>query len=78
MIAHSEEMEDLEIGDWLWFPNMGAYTSVTASEFNGFPRPPYHSDEPRLYLPTLDRLKKQYASRFPKEIKTVTSVSILE
>jgi len=78
MIAHSEEMEELEVGDWLWFPNMGAYTSVTASEFNGFPRPPYHSDEPRLYLPTLEKLKRQYASRFPKEVKTVTSVSIVE
>ena len=33
------EAEELEIDDWLWFPNMGAYGSVTASEFNGF-RPP--------------------------------------
>jgi len=34
------EAEELEEGDWLWFPNMGAYGSVTASEFNGFPNPP--------------------------------------
>jgi ornithine decarboxylase len=34
------EAEELEVGDWLWFPNMGAYGSVTASEFNGFPNPP--------------------------------------
>jgi len=33
-------MEELEVGDWLWFPNMGAYTRATASEFNGFPTPP--------------------------------------
>ncbi len=33
------EMESLEVGDWLYFPLMGAYTSVTASEFNGFPKP---------------------------------------
>lgn len=33
-------MEELEVGDWLWFPNMGAYTRATASEFNGFPSPP--------------------------------------
>jgi len=32
-------MEELEVGDWLWFPCMGAYTSSTASEFNGFPKP---------------------------------------
>lgn len=39
MIAASHDMEELEIGDWLWWPNMGAYTTVTATEFNGFPRP---------------------------------------
>jgi len=33
------EMEELEVGDWLYFPLMGAYTSATASEFNGFPKP---------------------------------------
>jgi ornithine decarboxylase len=32
-------MEELEVGDWLLFPNMGAYTRATASEFNGFPKP---------------------------------------
>ena len=32
-------MERLEVGDWLYFPFMGAYTSSTASEFNGFPKP---------------------------------------
>lgn len=40
VIARSEDMEELEVGDWLWFPQMGAYTTVTASEFNGFPKPP--------------------------------------
>ena len=39
MIAKTPYMEELEVGDWLWFPNMGAYSSVTASEFNGFPKP---------------------------------------
>lgn len=32
-------MEEMEVGDWLYFPLMGAYTSATASEFNGFPKP---------------------------------------
>ena len=32
------DMEELEVGDWLWFPHHGAYTSVTATEFNGFPK----------------------------------------
>jgi len=29
----------LNIGDWLKVPDMGSYTNVTASEFNGFPKP---------------------------------------
>lgn len=79
MIAQSEEMEELEVGDWLWFPNMGAYTSVTASEFNGFPRPPYHADETTMFLPLVDTLKKGgFANEFPKAVKTVTPVSIVE
>jgi ornithine decarboxylase len=36
----SADAEMLEEGDWLWFPHMGAYTSVTSTEFNGFPKPP--------------------------------------
>jgi ornithine decarboxylase len=39
-IAKSPAMEELMEGDWLWFPNMGAYTTVTSTEFNGFPKPP--------------------------------------
>ena len=39
VIARAESMEELEVGDWLWFPAMGAYTRATASEFNGFPTP---------------------------------------
>lgn len=41
-------MENLEVGDWLYFPLMGAYTSATASEFNGFPKP--HLVEDAKYL----------------------------
>ena len=44
-------MEELDIGDWLWFPKMGAYTRATASEFNGFPRPETFSLEPYEILP---------------------------
>jgi ornithine decarboxylase len=39
VICYGSEMDELEIGDWLYFPWMGAYTSVTSSEFNGFPKP---------------------------------------
>ena len=77
MIADSKDMEDLEVGDWLWFPNMGAYSSVTASEFNGFPKPPMHGTDRSLFVPPVEQLKLEgYADRFPKEIQTVTAVSI--
>lgn len=39
IIGKSIETEELEVGDWLVVPNMGAYTTATSSEFNGFPKP---------------------------------------
>jgi ornithine decarboxylase len=38
-IGNSAAMEELEVGDWLYVPNMGAYTTATSTEFNGFPKP---------------------------------------
>jgi len=38
-IGTSNETEELFVGDWLYVPNMGAYTTATSTEFNGFPRP---------------------------------------
>jgi ornithine decarboxylase len=46
LIAFSEKMSELREGDWLCFPGMGAYTTSSSSEFNGFPRPCiYYQDE---------------------------------
>ncbi|KAI0216791.1 Ornithine decarboxylase [Lamellibrachia satsuma] len=37
-------LPELNIGDWLVFRNMGAYTTCMASEFNGMPKPHcYHT-----------------------------------
>jgi len=41
-------MDTMEVGDWLYFPMMGAYTSATASEFNGFPKPHTLVDNEKL------------------------------
>jgi len=38
-IANSISMETMNVGDWLYIPNMGAYTTATSTEFNGFPKP---------------------------------------
>jgi len=46
-------MEELVVGDWLYFPLMGAYTAATASEFNGFPKPDLVEDVNNL-LPTVE------------------------
>jgi len=39
IINPSIKLPVLNAGDWLVADNMGAYTNVTASEFNGFPKP---------------------------------------
>ncbi len=36
-ISQSEELPDLDIGDLLYSPNIGAYSSASATFFNGFP-----------------------------------------
>merc|ERR1712127_93931 len=36
VIARSVLLPELNIGDWLYFQNMGAYTMAAASCFNGF------------------------------------------
>ena len=62
-IADAAAMEELFVGDWLWFPNMGAYTRATASEFNGFPAPPIHvfkqtENVPNIIFPSSPFLAK--------------------
>jgi len=43
VIARSVLLPKLKIGDWLFFENMGAYTSAAASTFNGFnPSPKFY------------------------------------
>ena len=36
-LAEDIELPELHVGDWLSVENMGAYTLVSSSEFNGFP-----------------------------------------
>lgn len=41
-IVEQCNLPDLQVGDWLVFDNMGAYTVAAASTFNGFQRPDLH------------------------------------
>lgn len=42
-VVSSVLLPPLDIGDWLVFPDMGAYTLPVASTFNGFPVPKVHA-----------------------------------
>jgi len=42
VICKDIELPELEVGDWLYFKNMGAYTKAAASSFNGFQPPKSH------------------------------------
>jgi len=55
VIARAAQMEELEVGDWLWFPRMGAYTRATASEFNGFPMPEIFVENDSVSLPVEEK-----------------------
>jgi len=38
-ITRTARLPELQVGDWLYFENMGAYTIAASSTFNGFPKP---------------------------------------
>lgn len=41
-ISKKTMLPEMEIGDWIYFENMGAYTMAAASTFNGFMKPRIH------------------------------------
>ncbi|EZA54029.1 Ornithine decarboxylase [Ooceraea biroi] len=41
-VVENVMLHDMELGDWIIFENMGAYTLPVASPFNGFPIPKVH------------------------------------
>ena len=49
-VEESTMMRKMEVGEWLYYHNMGAYTSVASSNFNGFEKPKiyYFIDEKSL------------------------------
>jgi ornithine decarboxylase len=42
VIAKNISFPDMNLGDWVYFTNMGAYTIAAGSCFNGFERPPIY------------------------------------
>ncbi|KAE9548301.1 hypothetical protein FO519_008490 [Halicephalobus sp. NKZ332] len=49
-VEESSMMRQMKAGEWLYYPHMGAYTSVASSTFNGFEKPKtyYFIDENSL------------------------------
>ena len=39
LIVDDRVLPEVNIGDWLFFEDMGAYTMSASSTFNGFPKP---------------------------------------
>lgn len=49
-------MPELDVGDWLVFPSMGAYTTTMSSTFNGFlPASVCYAMDPKLRCPEGER-----------------------
>lgn len=45
-IQRGADLPEMQVGDWLMFPNMGAYTTSAGSAFNGF----NHLEAPTFYV----------------------------
>ncbi|NXS67894.1 DCOR decarboxylase, partial [Pandion haliaetus] len=52
-------MPELQVGDWILFENMGAYTVAAASTFNGFQRPTIHYVISRPAWQLMQQIKEQ-------------------
>lgn len=55
-IIENELMPELEVGEWIIFPDMGAYTMCASSEFNGFKRPIGYFVISNDYIPILQHI----------------------
>lgn len=76
-IAAAQQAEELMEGDWLWFPHMGAYTTVTSTEFNGFPKPDtlvVDTSRPEQ----LPELSEMYYEEWPQGVQYVSAVTVPE
>lgn len=57
-IAEHLQLPELQVGDWLLFDNMGAYTVAASSTFNGFQQSRIHYAMPRAAWDAVQLLQK--------------------
>ena len=69
VISRSVLLPKMSIGDWLYFNNMGAYTSAAASDFNGF------TPSDKFYVCSVqpEHFEQYMTSNGPKEDSSVGS-----
>jgi len=53
LIIRDHLMPEIQVGDWVTFPNMGAYTVAAGSQFNGMP-------PPRMYYVSTQLEQEEY------------------
>lgn len=61
-ITKNATLPKVEVGDWLFFRNMGAYTASAASTFNGFNKPYKYYIISQHYRSVLKQVLEQFAS----------------
>ena len=83
LIASEENAAEYQVGDVFMIPNMGAYTSASATTFNGFPVPPTYYLEDERFCSTENALQAlfeevplQTGVSFPIETKSNISLSL--
>jgi ornithine decarboxylase len=75
LIAVQKRAPEYEVGDIFVFPNMGAYTSASATTFNGFALPQkYYIENPSLQK-LFEGQEEQPGVEFPIETKSRISLS---
>ncbi|KAK3752751.1 hypothetical protein QZH41_018717 [Actinostola sp. cb2023] len=61
-ITKNVALPKVEVGEWLFFKNMGAYTSSAASTFNGFKKPYKYYIVNQQYWPLLKQVYEPFTS----------------
>jgi ornithine decarboxylase len=80
LIAIQDHAPDYEIGDVFAFPWMGAYTSASATEFNGFqlPAKTYINDTTAPFHPLFNEIERGDPNiTFPIETQSKISLSVM-
>jgi len=81
LIALEENAVEYEVGDVFVIPNMGAYTSASATTFNGFPLPPTYILEDEQFCTTQNALEALFEDMTPSDgvqfpIETKSTISL--